>query len=31
MLEIKNSDTQIDLLMFFSIWAAGFALKDVKS
>jgi hypothetical protein len=31
MLEIKNSDTQTILLTFFSIWAAGFAMKDVKS
>jgi hypothetical protein len=24
------SDTQTDLLMLLSIWAAGFAMKDVK-
>jgi hypothetical protein len=31
MLEIKNSDTQTNLPKLFSIWAAGFAMKDGKS
>jgi hypothetical protein len=31
MLGENPSDTQTDLLMFFSIWAAEFAMMDVKS
>jgi hypothetical protein len=29
--EIKNSDTQTNLPKLFSIWTAGFAIKDGKS
>jgi hypothetical protein len=31
MLGGNPGDTQTDLLMFFSIWAARFSMKDVKS
>jgi hypothetical protein len=31
MLEIKNSDTQSNLSKFPIIWAAGFAMNNVKS